>query len=67
MDNPTKLRSALALAARLNIAVSKPRRTGEVLFAHPVYGRVRHNGRRQDLSRAARVLFKRAIAAKEVA
>ena len=45
------LRKALHIAQRMGCVVTYPRRTGEVVLAHPlVEGRVRANGRRKDAS-----------------
>lgn len=51
-DGVPNLRDAIKLWQALGGKVSKPSRTGEVLFDHPQVGRVRANCRRKDSPRA---------------
>jgi len=53
------LRQACRIARALGVEVRQPRRTGELLFVHPVGGRVRHNARRKDASRALMLLLRK--------
>lgn len=60
-----KTTDAVRLAERLGCTVTKPRRTGELRFAHPsVPSSVRMNGRRKDASRAVKRFLSQVAARK---
>lgn len=50
-DGNPNLRDAIKPWRALGGTVSKPRRTGEILFHHPLVGTVRANCRRKDCPR----------------
>jgi len=58
------LSSALRISRKLGVRVSRPRRTGELLFVHPDGGRVRHSANRKDASRALTVFLRRVCRAR---
>ena len=59
------LRDAITKAKALGATVTRPRKTGEILFRHPaVRKRVRHNGRRKCASKCLRCWLKKIGGAK---
>jgi hypothetical protein len=53
------LRKAIKIARQLGLDIWTPRRTGEICFRDRQHGTVRHNCRRDDASRALRLLLRR--------